>query len=202
MAGDDIMQNMVIFKPHMEYLLEEYLEMYCCLVMANFNSYRAKDIFRERNQYRDRYPDYRVFSRLHERMQRTGNLLPNHENGGRYEEIPQELIDLVLAAYRDEENFKNLSTRVCAVRLGTYHTMVYRILIKNGFHPYHYQKVQALHGPNDHLNRLVFSIELLEEIRGGRIQVPWLCFTDECTVTPNGMFNSRNHVAWADQNPR
>ena len=68
MAGDDIMQNMVIFKPHMEYLLEEYLEMYSCLVITNFNSYRAKDIFPERKQYRDGYPDYRVFSRLHGRI--------------------------------------------------------------------------------------------------------------------------------------
>ena len=127
-------------------------------------------------------------------MNRCGCLVPNHEYGGRYARIDVELENLVMAAFQEDSN---LSSKVCALRLGTNHVTVYRILRFHGMKPYRYQNVQALMGPNDYAARREFCLTIF----GWNI-ASLILFTDEFTFTNNGMHNERNYLSWADANPQ
>ena len=67
---------------HREYSLKEYSNMHYALVLAEYHYQFAENIYRYTNPGLNRYPDYRVFIRLHNRMNRCGCLVPNHEYGG------------------------------------------------------------------------------------------------------------------------
>ena len=194
----------VIVKPHMEYSLMEYREMDICNILTNFHYNAASNLFRDRNPNLDRYPDQRVFQRLEDRMRRSGSLVPTHDYGGRKKGTPAELENLILDAFDiQRQGNPNLSTKVAAIRLGTSQTTVWRILDEHGFHPFHYQSVQALMEPLDFINRVNFCNHLLAHTRiPGFNLVRRLFYTDECTFTTNGMFNHRNYVHWSDANPR
>ena len=184
---------------HREYSLKEYQGMQYALVLADYHFRFVEHLYRYMYPGLNRYPDYRVFVRLHDRMNRCGCLVPNHQYGGRYARVDLELENLVLAAFRENSN---LSTKVCAVRLGTYHVMVHSILRFHGMKPYRYQKVQALMGPDDFVARRQFCLTILEMRRLGWDIASLILFTDECTFTNNGMHNQRNYVSWADHNPQ
>ena len=125
---------------HREYSQQEYHGMFEALILSEYDTQIAVQLYRQNNLDLNRYPDYRVIRRLRERMQKVGCLVPNHQYGGRYARVDQELENLVIAAFTDN---MNLSTKVCALRLGTHHVMIHRILRFYGYNPYRYQKVQA-----------------------------------------------------------
>lgn len=193
----------VIVKRHMEYSLDEYNEMKDCLVLQNNNYHLASAMYRERYPNRLRYPDHRVFQKLHRRIQSTGSSVPKHDYGGKKKNNPNELVDLILAAYDEREGGNpNLSTKVLAIRVNVSQSKVWRILNDKGYHPFHYQPVQGLL-PEDLPFRVQFCQYLLAHIRiPAIIMLRRILFTDECTFNPNGMFNHRNYVYWNDANPR
>lgn len=186
-----------------EYAQEEYYNMILAFGAANENAPRAVQIYAERFPD-ERLPGVGVFHNLRQRLLfGTGNLVPqhnrgNHVNNNRHYTPEQE--ELVLDMFDDDPR---LSTRVAATRLFLHnnHEVVHKILKDNGRHPYHLLKVQDLVGPRDYQNRLNFCQTMrLWDVNDPGIfnRILW---TDECTFTPNGMFNSRNYVHWHDFNP-
>lgn len=60
-------------------------------------------------------------------------------------------------------------------------------------------------GPRDYRARLDFCDTILTlriNLQNRGLDLAALIFhTDECTFTNNGMFNQKNYVYWADENP-
>lgn len=186
------------------YTLGEYLEMLVILGQSDWDYRNAANLYAETYDDGRRHPDHRVFSNLHNRVLRGEGLVPGlfmpPRQGRRIFGVDAELEFLVLRQF--EEN-PNLSTRVCAVRLGldrNRNKLTHRILKSHGMYPFKYQKVQALLLA-DYQRRIAFC-----DLMAGRIiQQPnylqRILWTDECTFTPNGMFNNKNFVEWRDENP-
>jgi hypothetical protein len=98
------------------------------------------------------------------------------------------------------EEQPDTSTQSIAHTLDVNHMLVWQVMHDEHFHPYHLQKVQMMES-NDLAPRVTFCQWLLGQI----VQVPnFLCFiffSDECTFTKDGIFNSRNSHLWAQENP-
>lgn len=190
------------------YTWQEYFDMFGCLTNEDVNGdpRRAANLYRLRFQDEGRrMPDHRVFINLQARLARNGPLVPGvviQPRQGRRQiyGVDPNLEFLILAQFADSPN---LSTRVCALRLGlgnNQHRLVDRVVKANGLYPCKYQKVQGLI-LQDLQRRINFSNTILHR----HIQDPnilrRILYTDECTFTLKGMFNSKNYVEWRDQNP-
>lgn len=99
-----------------------------------------------------------------------------------------------------EENILNYvyrhpdtSTRLIANRFGISQRAAWLILNRDNQRPYHLQKVQEL-GQADYGPRLEFCQWLLVGMRN-------IIFTDECTFTRIGLYNTRNEHVWSRENP-
>lgn len=190
------------------YTAQEYYDMFRCLTLSEGDSRRAARLYIE--TYQDdpevnRFSDYRVFDNLNARLLRGGPLvpglaIPRVRQGRRADGIAEKLQVLVMEQFLANPN---LSTRVCAVRLGLgrdENGIVHRILKSHGFHPYRYKEVQGLL-QREPSNRENFSRNMLHRLQDDPTLADRILFTDECTFTVNGMFNNKNFVHWADENP-
>lgn len=204
----NVLHNNIDKMANVPYNAQEYYDMFRCLTQAEGDSRRAANLYFE--TYQDdpevnRFPDYRVFDRLNARLLRGGPLVPGQGNvrvrqGRRANGIPEELQQLVMEQFLADPN---LSTRVCAVRLGLEkdeNGIVHKILKSHGFHPYRYRKVQALL-LRDLENRENFCRNMINRLHADPTLAGRILFTDECTFTVNGMFNNKNFVHWGDANP-
>lgn len=148
-----------------------------------------------------RVPSPPVFQRLIDRLLVYGTLLPYTGNAGRHmTRISQQQEDDIIAAFLEDEH---LSTRLCAVRMGVAQQDVWNVLNNAGLKPYKFQSVQQLLGLQDFNRRDEFARSFLNRIEE---TLPLnledlILWTDECNVTPNGMWNSKNYVTWSDFNP-
>jgi len=88
------------------------------------------------------------------------------------------------------------STRRIVRRLCLPHTRVWRILHAEGMYPNHVQRVQH-HGPGDYAERLEFC----KWLNGSRELHRYSLFTDESQLYRDGVNNTHNSHAWADENP-
>lgn len=174
------------------------------LGQADWNYRNAVNLYAETFDDGRRLPDHRVFINLHNRLLRGEGLVPGlfmpPRQGRRIFGVDAELEFLVLRQF--EEN-PNLSTRVCAIRLGldkNQNRLVHRILKSHGMYPYKYQKVQALL-LGDYQRRIAFCNLMHHRINQEPNFLQRILWTDECTFTPNGMFNNKNFVEWRDENP-
>lgn len=86
------------------------------------------------------------------------------------------------------------STRDAARVFDVSDNYVWRLLNREGLHPYHYTRVQELH-PDDFAARVAFCNWIREERRN-------ILWTDESTFTRVGMFNIHNAHYWTEANPR
>lgn len=192
---DEFSRRMVEYEP------EEYFEMLMMLGEAEHNYTRAAALYAERHPD-DRHPGRQVFISLENRLLMTNSMSPNHNRGERLLNnalhYPIELENLVLEHFNARPG---LSTRVAAIRLGTSHQIVQKILKDNGRHPYHFLKVQDLVQPRDYERRLDFCNVISRRIRRDPQFLGNVLWTDECIFTPNGCFNSKNFVEWHDFNP-
>lgn len=190
------------------YSVQEYYDMFRCLALADGNSRRAAGLYVETHEDDpevNRFPDYRVFDNLNARLLRGGPLVPGQANlrarqGRRADGIPEELQVLVMEQFIADPN---LSTRVCAVRLGLdrdENGIIHRVLKSRGFHPYRYRKVQGLLNRDPPL-RANFCTDMINRLHADPTLANQILFTDECTFTVNGMFNNKNFVHWSDENP-
>ncbi|KAG5339380.1 COX1 oxidase, partial [Acromyrmex heyeri] len=123
-----------------------------------------------------------------------------------------------------EEN-PGISVRRAARALGLPRCTVHRILRQNNLRPFRYQRVQQLlvrdealrvhfcegiylffllDNHNAFLQRLNINkicAGLLAQYRRNASFPDYILWTDEATFTPNGVFNSRNHLVWQFENP-
>lgn len=182
------------------YTHNEYFDMSMCLGAGDGNPRRAAEIYAQRYAgIRLRFPDFRVVERLRDRMWTRGTFLPSNPNAGRPAADFPELQALVLEAVEAEPQ---ISTRLLAVRFGASPTLIHKILTRNGYYPYHYQRVQEMTEGQDYDRRLNFAAGFLAQQRNDRYFNRRILWTDECTFTRSGVFNSKNFVHWADHNPR
>ncbi|EZA47969.1 hypothetical protein X777_14652, partial [Ooceraea biroi] len=96
---------------------------------------------------------------------------------------------------------ENPGTSVCrtALEFGLSRSEVQSILRQNELHPYHYQRVQQIL-PRD-VERIYFCEGFLAQCRRNVSFPDIILWTDESTFTPNGVFNCRNCLYSADENP-
>lgn len=183
-----------------EYSLEEYYNMFRALSLADENVNRAAVIYRNMFPEAFRNPSPAVFTRLRARLLKTGNLLPDYSNAGAPKTAMTPQLEARILAEFDEDN--NLSTRLCATRLGIpNHTTVHDVLVKNGRHPYRFKKVQELIQARDYVNRFNFCIRMLQQARLLPDLWDLILWSDECMFSTKGMFNAKNYVTWSDYNP-
>lgn len=93
------------------------------------------------------------------------------------------------------------SIRRLALRHGLSKTSVWRILKKDGLHPYHYQQVQNLHENVDNRSRCVLSAWIQRKIRNDPQFLKTILWMDEAKFTRNGITNCRNLHEWHYENP-
>lgn len=150
-------------------------------------------------EYARRYPNRptpnaRTFIRIHLSIAENGIRRPSNERGRllslRYEE---EILEIIA------EN-PGLSVRRIATRLGLSKMSVWRVLKKEGLHPYHFRRVQELNEP-DFLRRLVFASWINRRVRSDPNFCKKNLWTDEATFTRSGYVNHRNEHLWLQENP-
>lgn len=87
-----------------------------------------------------------------------------------------------------------------ARRLGHTHTAVWKILNREKFHPFHFQKVQSI-TELDPQHRLNFCRIAVEKLRSHPNFFSTTLFTDEATFTRDGILNFHNMHYWSQDNP-
>lgn len=181
---------------HSDYTNAEYLEMFRSYVRMDDNCRRASANYAILFP-NSRHPDHRVIRNVVNSLQQTGCVNPRAQ--GRQPvpvNTPQELENLIITAFTDDPN---LSTRVCAIRFETNHVLVHRTLVKNGWYTFHYRRVQGFRNENDFILRMNFcNIFIASIIRNPALPM-YILWSDECSFTRQGMFNSKNYVLWSDQ---
>lgn len=153
-----------------------------------------------RNEYHRRFPNRivpsrAVFSRTFQRFRETGSSYHNRRGAPRVVNIDG--IEDVLNMVRDNPG---TSTRRISLQLGLSQNFVWRTLHTNEFHPYHYQRVQALE-PGDAERRLQFCRWILNKFADDPNFVRNIIWTDEATFTRDGINNHHNKHLWSLQNP-
>lgn len=181
---------------HTEYTHWKYLHMFIIMTELNMNSNLAVRRYRQLFPDKDRFPDYRVFQTLIRRLERTGSLVPlnYYPNRGRRYNVPHELEFLIIVAYQEEPT---LSLRVAARRFHTNNSLVRRVLRRHRYQPYHHRRVQHLQGDRDNHFRFAYAQHLSQGILRNPYLQYLILYTDECTFTNRGMYNS-NFVTYSN----
>lgn len=105
------------------------------------------------------------------------------------------------AVLRDLYADPTTSVRRLALRHGISKNSAWRILRKEGLHPFHYQRVQSLNAA-DARPRCVMSTWVLRNIRRDPEFCRKIFWMDEARFTHTGITNFRNLHEWAEDNPR
>lgn len=145
-------------------------------------------------------PSSRNFQEVHRRFENIGL------GTGRERREPSHVIDVAIeeAVLRDLFADPSISTRRLALRHGISQKSAWRILRREGLHPYHYQRVQHLHDDVDWRPRCVMSIWLQRKTREDPEFPKTILWMDEAQFTRDGITNCRNLHKWCykGQNPR
>ncbi|GBP12801.1 hypothetical protein EVAR_6125_1 [Eumeta japonica] len=179
------------------YSAVEYANMHLIYGECRGNASQAAAVYRERYPNLNRYPDYRVFIRLHAAL-REGRF-PGTGVGGASEGRPQrvnpdEKLRLVAAD-------SSISIREISRHTGISTRTVNRILKRERLHPFHLQHVQTLL-PRDYAQRVTFCQNMLRRIREDPTFFNKIMWSDESTCRRDGFFNMHNTHSWQLQNPR
>lgn len=142
-------------------------------------------------------PAARHFQEVHRRLCQVG--LGNNARDRREQRT---IIDVAIeeAVLRDLFADPTTSLRRLALRHGISKTSVWKILKKEGLHPFHYQRVQGLN-LGDTRPRCVISTWILREIRRDPDFTKRILWMDEARFTHTGITNFRNLHTWAYDNP-
>lgn len=145
-------------------------------------------------------PSARNFQEVHRRLATTGL------RSSRDSRDSATVIDVAIeqAILRDLFADPTTSTRRLALRHGVSQASIWRILKKEGLHPYHYQRVQHLHEETDGPSRCVMSAWILRKNRENPEFCKTILWMDEAQFTRQGITNSRNLHQWCPkgQNPK
>lgn len=140
------------------------------------------------------HPNHRVFERIHRQLSENGRFNEVRERAPRTQARTD---DRVLRLIQLDPT---LSTRRIAQRLGIQHTMVWRIINRNSYHPYHRTPVQELSAV-DMINRKNFCQEMLNKMVRNPEYISNILWTDEATFTKTGVTNYHNSHVWSLRNP-
>lgn len=162
--------------------------------MARGESRRARLLYRAAFPNRQPIPSERNIQEVHRRFAREGLRQ-------QVQEPPPRIIDLVVeeAVLRDLFQNPEISTRRLALRHGISQKSAWRILRKEGLHPYHYQRVQHLHENVDYIPRCVLSTWILRKTRDDANFPRKILWVDEATFTRDGITNCRNLHRWCNK---
>ena len=132
---------------HRQYTNAEYIIMYKCYIREGENVHRTVSALAL--LYPNlRQPDHRVIRNIVASMDESGCINPHARERKVVDKTPAELTHLILRSFEEDPNL--------SLRIEVPHTLIHRILIKNHWYPYHYRKVQVLHGGNDRATRVLF----------------------------------------------
>ncbi|KAK3931512.1 Transposable element Tc1 transposase [Frankliniella fusca] len=166
--------------------------------------------------YAARYPDrprprHQHFIVLADRLRATGTFAPRPRAGGRVREIRiPEAVALVAQAVDQQQGDPHTSVRVTARTLGMRKTSVHKMLKKDlNMRPWKRFQVQELK-ERDLANRARACEELMDRVDAaqnnpqfpGDMFLNRVIWSDECTISNEGHFNSHNSHHWAEENPR
>lgn len=181
------------------YSPREYAMMHYFYGVARSNSRAAARLYREYAENQPgpanrRFPDHRVFTRLHQSLLEgafpgSRGREPGRVDRNREEEVIEEI-------RRDPTT----SQRRIARRTGIPRSSIQRIIRANDLHPYHYQKVQALK-PEDYPKRIAFCRAMLAKNREDPNFFDCVLWTDESRFERFGLFNTHNSHYYAVENP-
>lgn len=206
----------------MKFTPQEYADMIVAYGLARENARRAAVIYAERFPGRERHPSGRVILRAVQQLRETGCLVHNVGAAGAPVRLRVQDEEAILDAFYENPG---TSVRRVALELDFSRHVVHRVLRMNGLCPFHYQRVQHLL-PRDFQQRInfcegivisfLYSVILiiqrtvtsdksyagfLAQCRRDLSFPDIILWTDEATFTPNGVFNSRNYLHWAEENP-
>jgi len=92
------------------------------------------------------------------------------------------------------------STRRISGQLGVGHMTVWRVLNGHGYKAFHRTKVQKLN-QHDYPLRTEFCTRYNQECQENPQFSSLVLYTDEATFNESGIFNSKNNIYWAVENP-
>lgn len=170
----------------------ERCEMYECFILCGRNDERAAEMYS--NKYPERrQPNRCLFRRLRNNLMNYGTFVKTkrdrHFDENKENMVLQAVVEQPRNSLREIERTTGIPRSTASV-----------ILKRFNYHPYHERPCQGLqHG--DQLRRVDFSqwfIRKCDEIPNFCMKVLW---SDESRFTNCGMFNRRNTVFWADENP-
>lgn len=147
-----------------------------------------------------RHPNHVVILNLINRTRETGNLLHAVRiNGGCGNQNRVTILEEegILNSVRENPT---LGIRSLSSMHERSYTSVQRILKRNNLHAYHYLRVQNL-GQRDFERRLTYCTRTMEKIENDPQYFSNILFTDECTFTRDGIFNSHNLHRYSEENP-
>lgn len=161
--------------------------------MVRLYAISGNNVSRTRRLYAEMFPGQNVPNRetvlaATQRLRLYGQFtVPAHAQGRGNQRLPVDLEEDILNFFAENPEE---STRRAARIFGVSHWAVWKLLHRDGQHPYHFQPVQELNA-DDHLPRMVFAQWLLMNIDTASI-----LFTDEATFTRSGIYNVHNEHYW------
>lgn len=145
-------------------------------------------------------PSARIFQEVHRRLATDGLRF------NRGHRVPPVIINVAVeeAVLRDLWADPYISTRRLALRHDISQSSVWRILKKEGLHPYHHQRVQHLHEDVDNRPRCVMSAWIQRKIRENQVFWKTVLWMDESQFMRDGITNCRNLHKWCPkgENPK
>lgn len=172
--------------------------MYLIFGQCDENTHAAARLYAERFPQR-RHPLPNVFRRLDHRVTESGSFVPTGfvDRGRPRTMRTPDAENAVLARV---EEAPSSSVRSIALELGLEPRLVWDVIHEEGFHPYHYTKVQSLQ-QEDFMARLGYCNWLVNKVEENPAFSSKVIWTDEANFSRNGLFNQRNEHFYALENP-
>lgn len=139
-------------------------------------------------------PNSRTFVRIHLRIAEHGIRKPANERLRLVS--PEEEEDILRLITQDPR----LSVKRISNMLNLSKWSVWRVLKREGLHPYHFRRVQDILEP-DYAIRAVFCSWINRKTRQEENFLKRILWTDEATFTRSGYSNHRNEHLWLQENP-
>ncbi|XP_066595419.1 uncharacterized protein [Prorops nasuta] len=176
----------------MRFTKAEYVDMVFAYGAAQESACKAAKLYREKFPLR-RHPHHTVILRVIKNFKSSGSVaFPKRKvniNQEREERVLRRIRENPLTSVRQLSRLTNTSAMTA-----------HRILRRNRFHPFHFQRVHQLL-PRDYQPRVNFCEGFLAQCRRDETFPDKILWSDESTFTPNGIFNSKNFVFWSQENP-